>query len=64
MIQQVRPQQVCGEEIVCGETSEARKFYRTIFQASKALMGRIAGDVVAGFGIFVNVAEEHGQLRH
>ncbi|MAU01230.1 MAG: hypothetical protein CL608_29145 [Anaerolineaceae bacterium] len=46
------------------EAAESKRFHYPILQASKTIVGQIAANVVAGFKIFVNVAEQQGHLRH
>jgi hypothetical protein len=43
--------------------AESKRLHPTILQASKAMIGQIITDVVAGFKLFVSVAEQQGHLR-
>jgi hypothetical protein len=64
MIQPISQKQIGGEEVVCEGATESKRFHHTILQASKAGVGQIAANVVAGFQIFVNAAEQQGHLRY
>ena len=63
MIQPISQKQLCGQEMVCEGPTKSKRVHNTILQASKGIVGQVVANVVTGFKIFVNAAEQQGHLR-